>query len=205
MRARWRNPSYNVLLARVLSGFTELDGGLICAVGPAVRDILWKNFYRQWMMTSRQKCQTSAAIDFDSPNSIEHPPPQTVRTGSLHRMLVAHPLLLLLTTEATRNIWDFRFKIVDRNKLAFGWFRNLQSTINNLKLHLLCVSVVHFPSVSSPITSVCELIHLRRFLFLATFPGLHKEQSQWCNALMLIDFCDILQSYYMSRETLFAL
>jgi hypothetical protein len=26
-----------------------------------------------------------------------------------------------------------------------------------------------------------------------------------CDALMLIDFCDILQSYHMSRETLFAL
>ena len=25
-----------------------------------------------------------------------------------------------------------------------------------------------------------------------------------CDALMLIDFCDILQSYHMSRETLFA-
>ncbi len=102
-------------------------------------------------------------------------------------------------------ILDFRFKIVELNKSDLKKFPNLQSTINNLKLHLLCVSVVHFPSVSSPITSVCELIHQRGILFLATFPGLHKEQSQWCDALMLIDFCDILQSYYMSRETLFAL
>jgi hypothetical protein len=62
-------------------------------------------------MTSRKKCQTSDAIDFDppQPNSIEHPPPQTVRTGSLHRMLVAHPLLLLLTTEARRAQRNFIF------------------------------------------------------------------------------------------------
>ena len=52
--------------------------------------------------------------------------------------------------------------------------------------------------------SICELIHQRGILTLATFPGLHKEQSLWCDALMLIDFCDILQSYPLSRETLFA-
>ena len=52
--------------------------------------------------------------------------------------------------------------------------------------------------------SICELIHQRGILPLAALPGLHKEQSLWCDALMLIDFCDILQSYYMSRETLFA-
>jgi hypothetical protein len=109
MRARWRNPRYNVLRARVLSEFTELDGGLICAVGPAVRDILWKNFCRQWVMTSKHKCQTSNAIDFDPPNSMVHSPPQTVRTWSLRRMLVARPLLLLLTTEAQRAQRNFIF------------------------------------------------------------------------------------------------
>jgi hypothetical protein len=45
----------------------------------------------------------------------------------------------------------------------------------------------------------------RGILSLTTFLGLHKEQSLWCDALMLIDFCDILKIYHMSRETLFAL
>jgi hypothetical protein len=53
--------------------------------------------------------------------------------------------------------------------------------------------------------SICELIHQPEILPLATFLGLDKEQSLWCDALMHIDFCDILQSYHMSRETLFAL
>ena len=45
----------------------------------------------------------------------------------------------------------------------------------------------------------------RGILSLTTFLGLHKEQSFWCDALMLIDFCDILKNCHMSRETLFAL
>jgi hypothetical protein len=34
-----------------------------------------------------------------------------------------------------RDIFDFRFKIVDLNKSVLRKFPNLQSTINNLKLH----------------------------------------------------------------------
>ena len=162
-------------------------------------------------MTSRQKCQTSAAIDFDPPqaNSIEHPPPQTVRTGSLHRMLVAHPLLLLLTKEARRAQRNFIFYPIGRRRSGkrtqpFGQVLENQLGSGNSwcsakgasaegggsflwppspgqgKKHplcVLCVSVVHFPSVSSPITSVCGLIRPRGVLFLATFPGLHEEQS----------------------------
>ena len=60
-------------------------------------------------MTSKNKCQTSDAIDFNPPNAMVHSPPQTVRTGSLHRMLVAHTLLLLLTTEARRAQRNFIF------------------------------------------------------------------------------------------------
>jgi hypothetical protein len=47
--------------------------------------------------------------------------------------------------------------------------------------------------------------HQRGIFSLTTFLGLHKEQSLWCDALMLIDFCDILKNCHMSRETLFAL
>ena len=45
----------------------------------------------------------------------------------------------------------------------------------------------------------------RGILSLTRFFGLHKEKSLWCDALMLIDFCDILKIYHMSGETLFAL
>ena len=45
----------------------------------------------------------------------------------------------------------------------------------------------------------------RGILSLTTFLGLHIEQSLWCDALMLINFCDILKSRHISRETLFAL
>jgi hypothetical protein len=162
-------------------------------------------------MTSRQKCQTSDAIDFDppKPNSIEHPPPQTVRTGLLHRMLVAHPLLLLLTTEARRAQRNFIFCPIGRRRSGkrtqpFGQVLENQLGSGNIwcsakgasaegggsfpwppspgqgknhPLCVLCVSVVHFPSVSSTITSVCELIHQRGILPLATFPGLQKAQS----------------------------
>ena len=68
------------------------------------------------MMTSKNKCQTSDAIDFNPPNSMVHSPPQTVRTGSLHRMLVAHTLLLLLTTEARRAQRNFIFCPIGRRR-----------------------------------------------------------------------------------------
>jgi len=42
-------------------------------------------------------------------------------------------------------------------------------------------------------------------LSLTTFLGLHKEQYLWCDALMLIDFCDILKNCHMSKEKLFVL
>jgi hypothetical protein len=156
-------------------------------VGPAARDILWKNFCRQWMMTSKHKCQTSDAIDFDPPNSMVHSPPQTVRTWSLRRMLVARPLLLLLTTEAQRAQRNFIFCPIGRRRSGkrtqpFGQVLENQLGSGNIwcsakgasaegggsfpwppspgqgknhPLCVLCVSVVHFPSVSSTITSVC--------------------------------------------------
>ena len=65
--------------------------------------------------------------------------------------------------------------------------------------------VICFISCTISMCSFHGQVAPARDLSLTTFFGLHKEQSLWCDALMLIDFCDILKIYHMSRETLFAL